>query len=249
MKASRWIALAVVTVSAVIVTATALGGSSSSKAPIARVVLRPMDPGEPIMNSKISGEGGRATLSAILPVDRRAVSIRISDVAGVSGFALPGDRVDVILTHSEGPTQVADVILQDIRVIAIDQDPNDQAANPRLGRTATLEVEPFDAQKLALAAQVGTLSLALRSAKAEAGANYSARVGPGDLTGGFGGPRTAPASLPSYNPPPLRVRPLVRPAAISGRTPRRYKPCRHNPSCRWPWLRRGLAGPLRWHRR
>jgi pilus assembly protein CpaB len=178
-----------------------------------RVVLRPMDPGEPIMNSKISGEGGRATLSAILPGDRRAVSIRISDVAGVSGFALPGDRVDVILTHSEGATQVADVILQDIRVIAIDQDPNDQAANPRLGRTATLEVEPFDAQKLALAAQVGTLSLALRSAKAEAGANYSARVGPGDLTGGFGGPRSVPASLPSYNPPPLRVRPVVRPMA------------------------------------
>jgi pilus assembly protein CpaB len=177
-----------------------------------RVVLRPIEPGEPILNSKISGEGGRATLSAILPGDKRAVSIRISDVAGVAGFALPGDRVDVILTHADGPSQVADVILQDIRVIAIDQDPNEQAANPRLGRTATLEVEPFDGQKLALASQVGTLSLALRSAKAEAGSNYSARVGPGDLGGGFGSPRSSPVSLPNYSMPPLRIRPMVRPA-------------------------------------
>jgi len=173
---------------------------------VPRVVLRPLDVGEPILRTKISGEGGRATLSAILPPERRAVSIRISDVAGVAGFVLPGDRVDIILLHAVGEGQVADVMLQDVRVIAIDQDANDQANRPALGKTATVEVQPYDAQKLALAQQAGTLTLALRSASAQAGEGYTERVGIGDLTRGSG-PRPRPAStVPNYATPPLRIR-------------------------------------------
>ena len=103
------------------------------------VALRPMEAGEPILKSKLSGEGGRATLSAILPADMRAVAIRISDVAGVAGFVLPGDRVDVIITRnvgegSDNAQQVSDVLLQDVRVIAIDQDANDSSDKPTLAR-------------------------------------------------------------------------------------------------------------------
>ena len=171
-----------------------------------RVVLRPIDAGEPILRTKISGEGGRATLSAILPPERRAVSIRISDIAGVAGFVLPGDRVDIILLHAVGEGQVADVMMQDVRVIAIDQNPNDQSDQPSLAKTATLEVQPYDAQKLALAQQTGTLTLALRSASAQAGESYSERVGVGDLIRGSG-PRPKPAStVPNYRTPPLRLR-------------------------------------------
>ena len=178
-----------------------------------RVVLRPIDVGEPILRSKISGEGGRATLSAILPSERRAVSIRISDIAGVAGFVLPGDRVDIILLHAVGEGQVADVMMQDVRVIAIDQDANDQSNKPSLAKTATLEVQPYDAQKLALAQQTGTLTLALRSASAQAGEGYTERVGIGDLTRP-GGPRPKPvSSVPNYATPPLRLRKPVRATA------------------------------------
>jgi len=176
-----------------------------------RVVLRPMDPGEPIMRSKISGEGGRATLSAVLPADRRAVSIRISDVAGVAGFVLPGDRVDILLTQGDDAGQATDVLLQDIRVIAIDQNSNEQAAGTDLGKTATLEVEPYDGQKLVLAQQVGALSLALRSAKAEPGQAYAGAVGASELGSGFAARR--PAASP-YSTPPLRVRAVSRPAPL-----------------------------------
>lgn len=186
-----------------------VGDLSQGGAP--RVVLRPMDPGEPIMRSKISGEGGRATLSAVLPADQRAVSIRITDVAGVAGFVLPGDHVDVLLTRGEDAAQVTDVLLQDVRVIAIDQNANEKASGVDLGKTATLEVEPYDAQKLVLAQRAGQLSLALRSAKAEPGDAYAGAVGHSDLGGGFAGAR--PASSGPYNPPPLRVRVAARPVA------------------------------------
>lgn len=178
-----------------------------------RVVLRPLEPGEPIMRAKISGEGGRAALSAVLPADKRAVSIPITDVAGVAGFVLPGDRVDVLLTQGGGDAQATDVLLQDVRVIAIDQNSDEKAAGTDLGRTATVEAEPYDAQKLVLAQQVGTLSLALRSAKAEPGDAYAGAVSRSELgSGGFAAIRR-PANFTPYSTPPLRARPPVRRAA------------------------------------
>jgi pilus assembly protein CpaB len=198
----------------------------------AHVALRPIEVGEPIMKSKLSGEGGRASLSALLPPDMRAAAIRITDVAGVAGFVLPGDRVDVILTRPAGPAsneQVAGYLLQDIRVIAIDQDANDTGDKPQLGKTATLEVTPYDAQKLALAQTVGQLSLALRAVEAKAGENYSETVDAGDLVGGYGGASFSRAayetagSAPSYYPTPIRPRrprriappPMLRPVTAS----------------------------------
>jgi pilus assembly protein CpaB len=131
------------------------------------VVLRPMAPNEPILTSKLSGEGGRATLAALLRPDMRAFAVRVSDATGVAGFALPGDVVDVLITRNvggENAQQITDVLLQNVRVIAIDQDASDAKSDPRVGKTATLEVSQTDAQKLALAQQVGSLSLALKKA-------------------------------------------------------------------------------------
>lgn len=174
------------------------------------VALRPMEIGEPILKSKLSGEGGRATLSALLPPDMRAVSIRITDVAGVSGFVLPGDRVDVLLTRAVGegsPVQVTDILLQNIRVIAIDQDANDKANEPKVAKTATVEVQPYDAQKLALSERVGTLSLALRSVGAAEGQYYSETVSTNDLRGGGGGAAFSMAGFaPADLPPPPQIR-------------------------------------------
>ena len=167
----------------------------------AHVVLRPMIPGEPILRSKLSGEGGRATLSALLPADMRAAAIRISDVAGVAGFALPGDHVDVLLTREIGEEQVTEVLLQNIRLIAVDQNANDNAQRPNLGRTATLEVSQEDAQRLAIGSAVGTLSLVLRSVQAPQDmVAYSNAMRSADLAGG------------SYSPPPYVQSGPTRPA-------------------------------------
>ena len=139
------------------------------------VVLRPMIPGEPVLKSRLSGEGGRASLSALLPPDMRATSICITDVSSVAGFALPGDRVDILITRELGDERLTDVLLQNVRLIAVDQSANENAQQPNLGRTATLEVSQEDAQKLALAASVGQLSLILRSVQAPQDAIQTAR--------------------------------------------------------------------------
>ncbi len=130
-----------------------------------RVVLRSMDPAEPVLASKVSGLGGRATLSTMVSKDQRAVTIRVNDVLGVAGFVLPGDRVDVLLTRKEQQQGDAatDVLLQNIRVLGIDQDASDRKDKPMVARAVTLEVAPDQAQKLTLGTQVGVLSLALRN--------------------------------------------------------------------------------------
>ena len=132
-----------------------------------RVALRPIVRGEPILASKISGFGGKATMSAVVPDGKRAFAVRVNDVSGVAGFLLPGDRVDLILTRnpeSKGnDDRVSDLILQNLVVRGIDQITDTDRNKPQVARTVTLEVTPEEAQKLALAMQVGQLSLALRN--------------------------------------------------------------------------------------
>jgi len=131
-----------------------------------RVALMPISINEPILAGKISGEGQGASIAALLPDGMRAASVAINDVSGVAGFIQPNDSVDVLITRQipggVGNTQVTDVLLQSVRVIAIDQQSRNADGTPKVAKTATLEVNPLDAQKLALAQTVGTLSLVLR---------------------------------------------------------------------------------------
>jgi pilus assembly protein CpaB len=146
-----------------------------------RVVLTPIEENEPILTTKITGSGQRATLSAVLQDGMKAVTIRVNDVEGVAGFVLPGDRVDVVLTRQQDKTVAAtDVVLQNVRVLAVDQVADERADKPSLAKAITLEVEVTAAQKLALAATVGTLSLALRKA-GEATSMNTRRITLGDL--------------------------------------------------------------------
>lgn len=133
-----------------------------------RVVLRTVQINEPVMKNKITGFGGKATLSTLLQREMRAVTIRVNDVNGVAGFVLPGDRVDVLITRKEtykgaSKDPFTDVLLQHVKVLGIDQKASDDEDKPIVARAATLEVSPEEAQKLALAQTVGSLSLALRS--------------------------------------------------------------------------------------
>jgi pilus assembly protein CpaB len=129
-----------------------------------RTVLRTIQVNEPVLESKLAGGKGRASLSAVLEKGMRAVTIRVNDVVGVGGFVLPLDRVDVLVTRSagDGGNPITDILLQNVKVLAIDQQASEDKAKPTVVRAVTLEVTPEQAQKLALASQVGRLNLALR---------------------------------------------------------------------------------------
>ena len=192
-----------------------------------RVVLRPIEAGEPILPGKITGFGGRASLSELIETDMRAVAVRINDVAGVAGFVLPGDRVDILVTRTpklDGEIgeaeQITDVLLQNVRVVAVDQQPSEKKTEPVIAKTITFSVDQQGAQKLALAGQVGQLSLALRNA-ANQDDFASATVGTRDLgQGNAGASLYAGAgerrSAPSFaaNPFPYPASPMPTTAAV-----------------------------------
>jgi pilus assembly protein CpaB len=135
----------------------------------ARVALRPIVPGEPILASKVSGTDGRATIAANLPQGQLAFAVPINDVSGAGGFIRPGDVVDVLLTRkipgdgAKENDKMTDVVLQSVPVLAVDQDSNENNTKPAIAKTATLQVDGPSAQKLALAQQLGVLTLALRN--------------------------------------------------------------------------------------
>jgi pilus assembly protein CpaB len=130
-----------------------------------RVVLSAIEVNEPVLSVKITGPGQRATLSAVLHDGMKAVTIRVNDVEGVAGFVLPGDRVDIALTRLDGKGgATTDVVLQNAQVLAIDQVADERAAAVSVAKSVTLEVDTGAAQKLGLAASLGSLSLLLRKA-------------------------------------------------------------------------------------
>jgi len=156
-----------------------------------RVVLVPIETNEPVLAPKITGSGQRATLSAVIGDGMKAVTIRVNDVEGVAGWVLPGDRVDVVLTRQQEKTGATnDVVLQNTKVLAIDQIADERADKPAVAKAVTLEVDTTAAQKLSLASAVGTLSLVLRRA-GEANNEFTRRIELGDL-----GTTSAPAKKP-----------------------------------------------------
>ncbi len=132
-----------------------------------RLVLRAIVANEPILASNISGPGGKLNLSGTVATGMRAVSLRSTDVTGVGGFVLPGDRVDVLLTHTNGNNSdtsktVTQVLAENVRVLGVDQSDNDQADKPVVSKAITVEVTPEQAQSISLGQTVGTVSLTLR---------------------------------------------------------------------------------------
>ena len=152
--------------------AAAGGKAENDKEIEARVVLRTIEVNEPILKGKITGFGGRASLSTLIAPGMRATTIRVNDITGVAGFVLPGDRVDILLTRDPtasgenrrraGKNLQTDVFLQNMKVLAIAQDANEDRNKPVVVKAVTLEVTPIQAQKLTLAQKLGSLSLALR---------------------------------------------------------------------------------------
>lgn len=161
-------------------TKEALAGDGTKQA------LQAIGVNEPVLATRITGPGQRATLSAVLGEGMKAVSIRVNDVLGVAGFVFPGDRVDVLLTRTArgdgADRSFVDVLLQSMKVLAVDQVADESKDSPTVVKSVTLEASTRDAQKLTLAAGAGQLSLALRQAAAGEG-ETTERVTLSDLTG------------------------------------------------------------------
>jgi len=134
-----------------------------------RLALRSMVVNEPILPGNISGPGGKLNLSGTVAAGMRAVSLRSNDVAGVGGFVLPGDRVDILLTRN-GSTGSGDtaketltqILAENVRVLGVDQSDNDEADKPVVAKAVTVEVTPEQAASISLGQQIGTVSLTLR---------------------------------------------------------------------------------------
>ena len=119
--------------------------------------------GEPITDFKVAKPNGQGYLAALLSPGMRAVTVPISEARASAGFILPGDRVDVLLTHEASVGAVAETVFLDMRVLAIDQALASPGGPVRLGRTATLEVTPREVEAFTLMQQLGSVSLSLRS--------------------------------------------------------------------------------------
>ena len=181
-----------------------------------RVVLEAMRAKEPVLRGKISGPGQRATLANMLGEGKKAVSIRVNDVMGVSGFVLPGDFVDLLVTvepkeedgkKSESKLAYTDLLLEKVRVLAVDQTFDPKLQEPKLGRTVTVEATLEESQKITLASTVGTLSLVLRNSAAQAKSGEARRIEVSDLSGDNGDnkPKATlqPTNAVAEPPPPV----------------------------------------------
>jgi len=135
------------------------------------VVRQGMRAGEPVTAGRLVKPGDRGFLAAVLNPGMRAVSVAINGVTGIGGFVFPGDRVDLILTQrvkrpegaEGGDRRASETVLSDVRVLAMDQRTNDQKGEVKVAQIATLEVSTRQAEAVALAAELGHLSLSLRS--------------------------------------------------------------------------------------
>jgi pilus assembly protein CpaB len=158
-----------------------------------RVVLSKIEKNEPVLASRVTGPGQRGSLSALIDPGMRAVTVRVDDVRGVAGFLVPGDHVDVALTRLETGAANAtansytDVLLQNVKVLGVDQIASSSEDKPTVAKAVTVEVTTEQAQKLVLAGGVGSLSLVLRQAGGmEADPSHRVSLsdlGPGEYNG------------------------------------------------------------------
>jgi pilus assembly protein CpaB len=162
-----------------------------------RAVLYPLKQGEPVLRSKVTGAGQRASLAAMMEDGKRAVTVRVDDVRGVAGFVLPGDFVDIVMIADEvGKRQsYSDILLEHVRVLAIDQIASEAEDKPTVARAVTLEVTKEQAQKILLATNVGKLSLIL-GRPIESGGDPNRRISERDIG------RIIPEPVKPVAPPP-----------------------------------------------
>lgn len=129
-----------------------------------RVVNMPVLRGEPILETKLAAVGQQGGLSSVLKDGKRAVTVKVNEIVGVAGFALPGNFVDVMANIPDKENNpISKIVLERIQVLAVAQDVSNSENKPRVVSAVTLEVTPHEAEIIDLARSVGALSLVLRS--------------------------------------------------------------------------------------
>ncbi|RZT05818.1 pilus assembly protein CpaB [Duganella sp. CF402] len=118
---------------------------------------------EPLSEAKLAPAGTLGGLSALIAEGKRAITVRVNDVVGVAGFALPGNFVDIIVNTQSNDRAISKIVLERILVLAVAQEVGRDETKPRVVNAVTLEVTPVQAENLDLARSVGTLSLVLRN--------------------------------------------------------------------------------------
>jgi pilus assembly protein CpaB len=178
-----------------------------------RVLKTNLLTGEPVSEAKLAPAGTLGGLSALITEGKRAITVRVNDVIGVAGFALPGNYVDIIVsTQKDAPAggdahqqNISKIVLERILVLAVAQEVNRDETKPKVVNAVTLEVTPEQAEKLDLARSVGTLSLALRN---QVDPRSASTEGATKLTLLPEAPPPAPRK-PAPKPAPVRPMPVV----------------------------------------
>jgi pilus assembly protein CpaB len=174
--------------------------------------------GEPVSEIKLAPAGTLGGLSALITEGKRAITVRVNDVIGVAGFALPGNYVDIIVSTQKdaGPgsdmreQSISKIVLERILVLAVAQEVNRDETKPKVVNAVTLEVTPEQAEKLDLARSVGTLSLALRN---QIDPQSASTTGATKLT------LLPLAAAPAASKPAPKPAPAVRPVVVKVAAP------------------------------
>ena len=201
---------------------------------VGRVAVVNIAPREPVTESRLAPVGTAGGLSAVIPEGYRAMTVKVDDVVGISGFIMPGTLVDVVvvITPSDTSNQdpISKIVLQSIKVLANGQniDKPESEREPNSVKAVTLLVTPEQAEKLALAASEGKLQLVMRNSIDEGDEQTSGVNKRGLLTGDHASPQPEPGSLKSEQPAktqpvpvPRRVRAQAeaKPAAVVSQVP------------------------------
>jgi pilus assembly protein CpaB len=134
------------------------------KALEARVVRTNVQRGEPLLENKLAPAGTKGGLSSVISDGKRAVTVKVNEVIGVAGFALPGNLVDVMVNAKDDANRaVSKIVLEQILVLAVAQEANRDETKPKVVSAVTLELAPEQAERLDLARSIGSLSLVLRN--------------------------------------------------------------------------------------
>lgn len=190
-----------------------------------RVITASVLRGEPIVSAKLAPKGETGGISAGLPGGARAITVKVNEIAGVAGFALPGNYVDVMVnTTDENNKSVSKIVLERILVLAVAQQAETRDNKPRVVDAVTLQVSPQEAESIDLARSVGSLSLVLRSQLEPRGTTVTAGARKNDLLklasaattridGGSAAQLAPPAATPQAK------RPSAAPAAAKPQAP------------------------------
>jgi pilus assembly protein CpaB len=141
------------------------GAFTSKEQVVNKVAMNKFYPDEVITEKRISEYMGGSTLSALIAKEYRAISVRVDDVVGVAGFILPGNKIDILATVKDRMTNKAATrtLLQNIKVLAVDQEASQEKEKPAIVRAVTLELKPDQAEIMVQAMQEGTIQLTLRN--------------------------------------------------------------------------------------